>query len=318
MPFGQRSFLQEPAMPVTVTCGCSKSFSLKDEYVGSLVKCPACGGSVRVRGGASTELAPTRAPALTPESDADPIFGRDVFLLRQQMLRINERYAVSDESGKPILFVERPAHFFRNLLAMLGAFLAAGAWVVALTSAAAALGPGTFKNILAIVGTVGFFPVLVIAGMKLARKRHVSFYTGEDKQVCVLEVLQDQKLHFINATFTILAADGTVLGQFRKNYLFNLIRRKWDVLDQNGKVVWVAREDSIILSLVRRVVPFMGLLRTNFIFQRPGSDTVLGEFRRKMTILDKYALDLTADRARAFDRRIAVALGVMLDTGERR
>ena len=45
---------------------------------------------------------------------------------------------------------------------------------------------------------------------------------------------------------------------------------------------------------------------------------MIGEFRRKMTILDRYALDLTADRARAFDRRIAVALGVMLDTGERR
>jgi len=61
-----------------------------------------------------------------------------------------------------------------------------------------------------------------------------------------------------------------------------------------------------------------GLLRTNFIFQRPGSDKVIGEFRRKMTILDRYVLDLTADRTRAFDRRIAVALGVMLDTGERR
>jgi len=29
-------------------------------------------------------------------------------------------------------------------------------------------------------------------------------------------------------------------------------------------------------------------------------------------------LDLKADTTRAFDRRVAVALGVMLDTGERR
>ncbi len=303
-------------MPVTVTCGCSKSFSLKDEFSGRMVKCPGCGGSVRVRG-TTTTTTTTATPALTPESEADPIFGRDVFLLRQQALRINERYTVSDDGGKPILFVERPAHFFRNLLAALGSFLAASTWAVALTSAAEALGRGPVTNIIAMIGIFGFFPILVIAGMKLSKKRHVSFYTAEDRKVCVLEVLQDQKLHFINATYTVLA-DGTVLGQFRKNYLFNLIRRKWDVLDQDGTVVWVAREDSIILSLVRRVVPFMGLLRTNFIFQRPGSDSVLGEFRRKMTILDRYALDLTADRTRAFDRRIAVALGVMLDTGERR
>jgi uncharacterized protein YxjI len=314
-------------MPVTVTCACSKTFSLKDEFVGRMVKCPGCGGSVRVRTAntaatATATFAPAPAPelspALTPDSDADPIFGRDVFLLRQQVLRINERYNVSDEGGKPILFVERPRHFFRNLLAAFGALLAAGVWVAALTSAAAALGPGTPREVLSLIGVLGFFPVLVIAGMKFARKRHVSFYTSEDKQVRVLEVLQDQKLTFINATFTMFAADGTVLGQLRKNYLFNLIRRKWEVLDPFGKVVWVAREDSIILSLIRRVVPYMGLLRTNFIFMRAGSDKVIGEFRRKMTILDRYALDLTADRTRALDRRIAVALGVMLDTGERR
>jgi len=309
---------------VTITCACSKSFSLKDEFVGRMVKCPGCGGSVRVRGtttapAVTQELSSEPTSALTPESDADPIFGRDVFLLRQQMLRINERYAVSDESGNPILFVERPAHFFRNLLAVVGSFLAAGAWVMGLASAADALGRGPVSNVIGFVGILGFFPVFIIAGMKLSKKRHVSFYTGEDKSVCVLEILQDQKLHFINATFTVLGADGTVLANFRKNYLFNLIRRKWDVMDQDGKVIWVAREDSIILSLVRRVVPYMALLiRTNFIFQPAGRDTVVGEFRRKMTIRDRYVLDLKADRTRAFDRRVAVALGVMLDTGERR
>ena len=303
-------------MPVTVTCACSKSFSLKDEFTGRLVKCPGCGGSVRVRAGNSGSAA--AAPALTPESDADPIFGRDVFLLRQQALRINERYKVTDVDGKPILFVERPAHFLRNIFAVFASFAAAIVWMSALLSFAESLGRGPLSNVISIIGIVGFLPVLMITGMKLSKKRHVSFYTGEDRKTCVLEVLQDQKLHFINATFTVLGADGTVLAQLRKNYLFNLIRRKWDIMDPMGRVVWVAREDSIILSLVRRVVPFMGLLRTNFIFQRAGSDAVLGEFRRKMTILDRYALDLTADRARSFDRRIAVAIGVMLDTGERR
>jgi uncharacterized protein YxjI len=134
----------------------------------------------------------------------------------------------------------------------------------------------------------------------------------------VLEVLQDRKVMLINATYTVRDANGTPLALFRKNYLFNFFRRKWEVLGPDGQVQWVAREDSIILSLVRRFVPFMSLLRTNFIFQPAGSDTIIGEFKRKMTILDRYALDLSADRNRALDRRVAVALGVMLDTGERR
>jgi uncharacterized protein YxjI len=294
-------------MSVTVTCGCSNTFSLKDEYQGRMVKCPSCGAALRA---GNTEF--------TADSQADPVFGRDVFLLRQQALRINERYNISNDTGQPLLFVERPAHFFRNLLAVVGALAAAYAWVAVLIQASTAVGTGALANTLSIIGIVGFIPILVIVGMKLGVKRHVSFYTSDDRTVRVLEVLQDSKLHFINATYTVRDAQGTVIARFRKNYLFNLLRRKWEVLSAEGVVEWVAREDSIILSLVRRVVPFMGLLRTNFIFQRAGSDAVIGEFRRKLTILDRYVLDLGADRARAFDRRVAVALGVMLDTGERR
>src|SRR2546422_10589484 len=51
---------------------------------------------------------------------------------------------------------------------------------------------------------------------------------------------------------------------------------------------------------------------------RDGSEDVVGEFNRKFRLLDRYVLDLKADGARTLDRRVALALGVMLDTGERR
>jgi uncharacterized protein YxjI len=241
-----------------------------------------------------------------------------VFLLRQQALKIDARYDVSDESGRAILFVERPAHFLRNLGATLGAIIAAFAWLMVMGAIADATGAGLISAMFGLLSFLGVIPVLAVVGMTLSKKRHVSFFTNADKTTRVLEVLQDRKLVFLNATYTVRDAQGAELARFRKNFLFNLIRRKWEVLAPDGRVEWVAREDSIILSLVRRFVPFMELLRTNFIFQRAGSDAVVGEFKRKMTILDRYVLDLTADRARAFDRRIAVALGVMLDTGERR
>jgi uncharacterized protein YxjI len=294
-------------MTVTVTCTCANSFSLKDEYAGRVVKCPACGASVRA--GDTT---------FTPESQGDPVFGRDVFLLRQQALKIDSRYDVSDESGRAILFVERPAHFLRNLGATIAAILAAFVWLTVTGALTDMLGTGTLSAVAGLISLLGVIPVLAVVGMKLSKKRHVSFFTSADRTTRVLEVLQDQKLTFLNATYTVRDAEGAELARFRKNYLFNLFRRKWEVLAPDGRVEWVAREDSIILSLVRRFVPFMELLRTNFIFQRAGSEAVVGEFRRKMTILDRYVLDLGADRVRAFDRRVAVALGVMLDTGERR
>jgi uncharacterized protein YxjI len=294
-------------MPVTVACECTNTFSLKDEYAGRMVKCPSCGAAVRA--GLSE---------LTPESQADPIFGRSVFLLRQQALRINERYDITDEKGQPILFVERPAHFLRNLGALIAGVLAGFLWLTLMTTLADAIGLGTASNLVGMLGVVGAIPIIAFVGMTLGKKRHVSFYTSQDRAVRVLEVLQDRKFNVISATYTVLDAGGVVLARLRKNYLISLIRRKWEVLDADGAVLWVAKEDSMILSLVRRFVPFMGLLRTNFIFQRGASASIVGEFRRKMTLLDRYVLDLNADTTRALDRRVAVALGVMLDTGERR
>jgi uncharacterized protein YxjI len=294
-------------MSVEVTCECTNRFALKDEYAGRMVKCPSCGASLRAG-----------TTGFTPDTQADPIFGRDVFLLRQQALRVNERYNVSDDRGNAILFVERPAHFLRNLGALIVAVLAAFTLLALATSVADAIGLGQVSNIVAIVGVVGAIPLGAVVLMALSKKRHVSFYTSEDKRVRVLEVIQDQKVHFVTATYTLRDDAGNVLALFRKNYLYNLFRRKWEIAGAGGTVEWIAREDSMILSLVRRFVPLMGLIRTNFIFQPAGSDRVVGEFKRKFTILDRYVLDLSADGSRAFDRRVAVALGVMLDTGERR
>ena len=75
----------------------------------------------------------------------------------------------------------------------------------------------------------------------------------------------------------------------------------------------------MILSLLRRLIgPLFGLLRTNFIITAGESEQVIGEFNRKFTIVDRYVLDMSADPARSLDRRVALGLGVMLDTGERR
>src|SRR3954469_12093147 len=105
-------------MSVSVTCECTNTFSLKDEFLGRMVKCPACGASLKA---VNTQF--------NTESQADPVFGRDIFLLRQQALRINERYNVSDEHGQALVFVERPAHLIRNVLAMLASVAAGIIWM---------------------------------------------------------------------------------------------------------------------------------------------------------------------------------------------
>jgi uncharacterized protein YxjI len=295
-------------MAVRVTCQCGTSYELKDELAGMLVKCPQCGRDNRVPGSA--------APA---QPQADPVFDRDVFLLRQQLLRISEKYDVADEQGKKIVFVERPAHLLRNLGAAL-AGVAAGAAVGVAFGVLADMAKGTaYEGLLVTFAVVGFLVALIAVAVGLSAKRHVTFYRDATKRDKLLDVLQDRKWQPITATYTVRDRSGRTLALLWKNYLYNIVRKRWYVKAPDGTTLYVAKEDSVILSLLRRLLgPLFGLLRTNFIIARSGSDEVVGEFNRKFTLLDRYVLDLKADRARTVDRRVALALGVMLDTGERR
>lgn len=295
-------------MSVVVSCRCRNTYTLKDEYAGKLVECPQCGAVNKA--GEST---------LTPKSQADALFNRDIFLLRQKHLAINQKYHVSDEQGTAILYVERPTYFWRTLLALLGGWVAMMVVYglgMAIASAGVQRGDVGGLGVLVILAAPVAF---VVVAMALSKRRHVTFYRDESKTQKMFDVLQDKKVQFPMRTFTVRDASGTPLATFKKNYLYNIFRKRWEMRSPNGSIICVAKEDSIILSLLRRVLgPLFGLLRTNFLITRGESDMVVGEFKRKFTILDRYVLDLSPDRRRDLDRRLGLALGVMLDTGERR
>lgn len=299
-------------MPITVTSACGRSFTLKDELAGKLMKCPECGEELRVPGGAGA------APSADRFSGLDPVFMRRKFLLRQKHLAISDKYYVWDETGNTLLFVLRPARFIRGCLSILAGLAAAG--IVA--AAGITLAGGMEKpagGILVGITLVAALAALFCVAIPLSPKRHVYFYRDDTQRELLLQVEQDQKFAPIVATYTIKDAAGAPLARLRKNYLYNLFRKRWYCLSPEGRIMSVIKEDSILLSLLRRVLgPFFGLLRTNFIFLKGESEEIIGEFNRKLTLLDRYVLDMSLDAGDHLDPRIALATGVMLDTGERR
>jgi uncharacterized protein YxjI len=295
-------------MAVHLTCECGTSYDLKDEFAGKLVKCPQCGR-------------PARAPSVAvATAEGDPAFDRDTFLLRQQILKISEKYDVCDEQGNKIVFVERPAHLLRNLGAVLVAMALLIAGVVGMTTIAdTPFAHTAVGGVIVGLGILVFFIGAPIIGVLLSVKRHVTFYRDQSKREKLLDILQDKKFQPITMTYTVRDARARPIAKLGKNWLFNVIRKRWYVWAPNGTLLFLAKEDSVILSLLRRFLgPLFGILRTNFIFLPAGTEDVIGEFKRKFTILDRYVLDMTSDPQNLMDRRIALALGVMLDTGERR
>lgn len=284
-------------------------YELRPEYAGRLLECPVCRRHLRAGGVPGTP----RPPA----AGVDPAFDRDVFLLRERVLTITSKYEVWAENGTPILYVERPTYLFRTAVAYVLGIIAGLVIFSWLGVAAAAAGPVAGPLVVLLALPLAFF-AFVVASMSLRPLRHVTVYRDESRTETMLRVLQDQRVAFLTRTYTVLAKTGEPLARLRKAYLDNIVRKRWYVEAPDGRRLATALEDSIVLSLLRRILgTFFGVLRTNFILLRP-TDEVFGEFNRKFTLLDRYVLDLSLDPSRTVDRRVILALGVMLDTGERR
>lgn len=235
------------------------------------------------------------------------------------MLRISQKYDVSDAQGNKIVFVERPAHLLHNLGALLAGLVAGTAVGVGFGLLSETVNGSAPDGVFVALAMLGFLAAFIVVAVALSAKRHVTFYRDPSKRAKLLDVLQDKKWQPITATYTVRDASGRTIALLAKNHLYNLLRKRWYVKAPDGTTLYLAKEDSVILSLLRRILgPLFGILRTNFIIVHADSEDVVGEFNRKFTILDRYVLDLKADRIRVLDRRVALALGVMLDTGERR
>jgi uncharacterized protein YxjI len=321
-------------MPIPVNCQCGMSYTLRDQFQGQILKCRQCGTSMKVgapgngkSGVQSTPVAKSPAPpnvtlnqAMSNQRNSipDEAFSRDRFLLNQRVLAISEKYDVCDDEGNPILYIERPRHSLLNLLAAIIAMIVA--IVVFSVGLLITSGlPTSLSGLMMILTVVGTFAVSFLVGILLSKKRHITIYRDKTKQEPLLKVLQDKKFEWFTATFTVRDAKNGDLARLRKNYFYDIFRKRWECYRPDGSLFCIAKEDSIELAILRRFLgTFYGLLRTNFIIVKDDSNYLLGQFDRKFTLFDRYVLDMSADSSQTLDRRIALALGVILDTGERR
>ncbi|OGS47300.1 MAG: hypothetical protein A3J79_10445, partial [Elusimicrobia bacterium RIFOXYB2_FULL_62_6] len=275
--------------------------------------CPKCGEAV------SVPALPPRPPVNAQAGD--PVFARDVFLMDQNHWAVNEKYYITDKDGKALMFAERPVFVVLNIFAAGGGFLA-GALNMIITSGAVKAAkaanlpqpPVTALSLWLIFGTI---LVMVVTTMFLLAKRNITVYRDDRRSAVLLKITQDFRVPLLSSAYTVLGPDGALIARLFKKRLRNIFRKRWYGLGPDGKVLFVAMEDSMVLSALRRAMfGFFGFLHTNFVIY--GKTGLLGEFNRRLTMQDRYVLDLGADSLRALDRRAAVALGVLLDTGEGR
>ncbi|MCE5284816.1 MAG: hypothetical protein LLG02_03060 [Pelosinus sp.] len=275
-------------MAILTPCSCGVIYNLKSEFAEKLLLCPHC-------------LATVRVPAIdkTKVENSMHIFANDIFLLRQRHFSISTKYTVKDINGNDIVFVERPSKYFSRIMLIFAAIF---------------VYEGT-RNF------PGLIPMVLIIFYFINIKRDIKFYDNTNKDTLLLEVRQNNWFQKKWIRYTLYDHGGVILGSFEKNRFTDFLRRKWCFRTPDNALVLTAQEDSLVTSLLRRVTGYFfdfAILRTNFVFYAGGSEQVVGEFNKKLSLFDRYTLDMTMDRDKLIDGRVALALGVLLDTGEGR
>jgi len=170
---------------------------------------------------------------------------------------------------------------------------------------------------------------------RFGRKTHLHVYTGDPKISPEIMTMKDNAWRDSWANFDILDNETNQnLGNAKRNFWSSIIRENWTIRDGTGKVVGKVKARSIVISLIRNIrwivgwIPIIGgvvellswLIRLQFDLYliQEGKDVKVGEFNRRVTIGDKYILDMSADSQRIFNRKFAVALAVLLDSAEQR
>ncbi len=164
-------------------------------------------------------------------------------------------------------------------------------------------------------------PIAYVRQKKLAIKEDIRFYAEEGETQELFRIKARSMLDFGGSRYDVFEGEeriGLLWHKFRES----LIRSTWHVGGPDEQEIAIARERSVPGAIARRVVDFVpyvgGYIPIPYNFEILAGEEVIGSMDRKFKVRDEYVLDLSADRDKKLDRRLAIALAVGLDTLQNR
>ena len=163
--------------------------------------------------------------------------------------------------------------------------------------------------------TSGGDPLAFVRQKRLALKEDIGFYADESEQEELFR-LKARRVIEVGGRYDVVTPEGRRLGVLAKHFGASLLRSTWTILDSNEEPIALARERSMPVALLRRVidaVPYGELVPILYHFTITADGRELGSLRRPIGLRDRYVLLLDGDAERRIDRRVAVALAIALD-----
>ena len=166
----------------------------------------------------------------------------------------------------------------------------------------------------------GPVPVAFVRQKRMAIKEDIRFFADENEAHELWRIKARSVMEF-GGRYDVVTPEGERIGVLGKVFGKSLFRSTWSVMDANEQQLGIAKERSISVAFLRRVievVPYGDFVPIPFHFtidkvSEGTAETHLGDMNRRFGVRDTYDLDLSGDPERKIDRRLAVALGVALD-----
>jgi uncharacterized protein YxjI len=153
-------------------------------------------------------------------------------------------------------------------------------------------------------------------------KEDIRFYADDSKQVELMRLKARQRFD-PRARYDVTDDQGGKIGEIQKVFGESLLRSTYRLYDTSGAELATARERSMLVALVRRLVgfiPYVGdyadWLPIPYHFDFVREEQVIGTHERRTGLFkfrDVYDIDMSADPERSLDRRLVLALAVGMD-----
>jgi hypothetical protein len=146
-------------------------------------------------------------------------------------------------------------------------------------------------------------------------KEDLRLYTGEDMRTEILSIRARRVIDFA-VTFDVFdSIAGAKVGAMRRRGFKSVVQDEWLILDPEDREIGLVQEDSVALALIRRLL-------TNLVPQTwnasIGGAPVAVYAQHFNPFILKITVDFTPDVTRRLDRRLGIAIAVLLNAIEGR
>ena len=163
--------------------------------------------------------------------------------------------------------------------------------------------------------SAGPTPIAFVRQKRMAIKEDIRFFADENEARELWRIKARSLMEF-GGRYDVTTPEGEKIGVLGKVFGKSLLRSTWSIMDADEQELAVAKERSVPVAILRRVidaVPYGDFVPIPFHFTIDAAERHIGDLNRRFGIRDTYDLDVAGDIERRIDRRLAVSLGIALD-----